>query len=56
MGMVTKKWDGIGKALFTTADTYMVSINTAAGNNTDEYGMLLLGACLTLDTIYREKR
>jgi uncharacterized protein YxjI len=56
MGMVSKKWSGLGKELFTSADNYMIQINDQAGINKDEYGMLLLGVCLALDVIYREKK
>lgn len=56
MGMVTKKWAGFGKELFTTADNYMISIDeSAAKNNKEEYGMLLLAASLAYDLVYTER-
>jgi len=52
IGSVTKKWAGIGKELFTTADNYMISINDDRPN--PEKSMLLLAAGLALDIVYKE--
>lgn len=55
MGLVTKKWAGIGKELFTSADNYIISLN-----NTDEQGpelsTLLLAAGLAVDIVFKEKK
>lgn len=55
IGTVTKKWAGLGKELFTTADNYVISINEE-----EEYGpevsMLLLAAGLAVDIIYKEHK
>jgi uncharacterized protein YxjI len=52
LGVVTKKWAGLGKELFTTADNYIISINGTpnATNNT-----LLLASGLAVDTVLKEK-
>jgi len=54
IGTVTKKWAGIGKELFTSADNYVISINE------DEYTkdaiILLLAAGLAIDIVYKENK
>lgn len=54
MGLVAKKWAGIAKELFTSADTYLVQIHEAAGADRT-MTILLLAACLAVDIIYKEK-
>jgi uncharacterized protein YxjI len=53
LGRVTKKWAGL-KELFTSADTYVISISDAAGGNR-EVAQLLLAAGLAIDTVFKEK-
>ena len=54
IGTVTKKWAGLGKELFTSADNYIISITdpSAAGADTSA---LLLAAGLAIDVVYKEK-
>jgi uncharacterized protein YxjI len=55
LGRVTKKWAGLGKELFTSADTYVIAIAegaTAARN----IAPLLLAAGIAIDTIFKEKK
>lgn len=54
LGVITKKWAGLGKELFTSADTYVISINkdTATGAGVRS---LLLAAGLAIDTVFKEK-
>ena len=53
MGSVTKKWAGIGKELFTSADNYMIDIHGEyAGNET--VAALLLAAGLAIDIVLKE--
>jgi uncharacterized protein YxjI len=54
IGLVTKKWAGIGKELFTSADNYLVSINDL-GPRQAAYGALLLAAGIAIDTVFKEK-
>jgi uncharacterized protein YxjI len=54
MGSVTKKWAGLAKELFTSADTYMVQINENTGADR-ALTTLLLAACLAVDIIYKER-
>jgi len=54
MGLVTKKWGGLAKELFTSADTYAVSIHDEAGADRDRT-ILLLAAALAIDIVYKEK-
>lgn len=55
LGIITKKWAGIGKEMFTTADNYMVSLENG-GADKRELKILLLAAALAVDTIYKEKK
>jgi uncharacterized protein YxjI len=52
LGVITKKWAGLGKELFTTADNYLISIN---GEPDPTINLLLLAAGLAVDTVYKEK-
>ena len=52
IGTITKKWAGIGKELFTSADNYMLALSQ---DPTPEKAILLLAAGLAVDTIYKEK-
>jgi uncharacterized protein YxjI len=54
IGTVTKKWAGLGKELFTSADNYIISITdpSTAGADTSA---LLLAAGLAIDVVYKEK-
>lgn len=54
LGRVTKKWAGLGKELFTTADTYVISLGDAAMGRR-EIAQLLLAAGLAIDTVFKEK-
>lgn len=54
LGRVTKKWAGLGKELFTSADTYAISISDSARGRR-EVAQLLLAAGLAIDTIYKEQ-
>jgi uncharacterized protein YxjI len=51
LGTITKKWAGIGKELFTSADNYVIALNQEA---TPAQATLLLAAGLAVDTIYKE--
>jgi len=53
LGVVTKKWAGLGKELFTTADNYMIALNDSAGATSDQ-APLLLAAGLAIDIVYKE--
>jgi len=51
MGLVTKKWAGLGKELFTSADNYIVEIKDGTSNNA-----LLVAAAIAIDTVFKEKK
>jgi hypothetical protein len=53
IGTVTKKWAGLGKELFTTADNYIISLNERTSANADA-GALLLAAGLAIDMVLKE--
>jgi len=54
IGTVTKKWAGIGKEFFTSADNYMIAINDKEINTAKS--MLLLAAGLAIDIVFKEKK
>jgi uncharacterized protein YxjI len=54
MGIVTKKWAGLGKELFTSADNYIVSIHDDLAHEPIAK-MLLLAAALAIDIVYYEE-
>lgn len=54
LGRVTKKWAGLAKELFTTADTYVIDLASSATGRKD-IAQLLLAAGLAIDTVYKEK-
>ena len=51
--MVKRKWAGIGKELFTTADTYMISIDEKESDH--KTNMMVLVAGLAIDVVFKEK-
>ena len=53
IGTVTKKWAGIGKEMFTTADTYMISIDETKSDH--KTNMMLLAAGLAIDIVFKER-
>ena len=54
IGVVTKKWAGIGKELFTTADNYMISLSQTASASPSN-AALLLAAGIAIDLVFKEK-
>ena len=52
LGRVTKKWAGIGKELFTSADTYVISLD---GPQNRAAATLLLAAGLAVDIVLKER-
>jgi uncharacterized protein YxjI len=55
LGRVTKKWGGLGKELFTSADTYVIDLDESATGR-KEVAQLLLAAGLAIDTLYKESK
>jgi len=53
LGLVTKKWAGVGRELFTSADDYLISL-TDLGQQQPDTAALLLAAGLAIDTLYKE--
>jgi uncharacterized protein YxjI len=54
LGRVTKKWAGLARELFTTADTYVIALSDSAAGRPD-VAHLLLAAGLAIDTVFKEK-
>lgn len=54
MGVITKKWAGIGKELFTSADNYIISISDTVEQK-PELSALLLAAGLAIDIVFKER-
>lgn len=52
IGTITKKWAGLGKELFTSADNYMVALHQKPD---EKDAMLLLAAGLSVDLVFKNK-
>lgn len=52
IGTITKKWAGLGKELFTSADTYAVALHAGTP---PALMPLLLAAGLAIDVVYKER-
>jgi len=52
-GHVSKKWAGLGKEMFTTADNYMLEINESVPKD-DPLRTLILGAVICIDMVLKE--
>ena len=50
---VTKKWTGLGKELFTSADNYILEISDSVPPN-NPLRQLILGAVLCIDKVLKE--
>lgn len=53
LARVTKKWAGLGKELFTTADNYVLSIADSVKPD-DEVRTLVLAAVMCIDMVLKE--
>jgi len=53
IGEISKKFEGIAKELFTSADTYLVNINDELADQ-PMAKMLLLATSIAIDTVYKE--
>ena len=53
LASVTKKWSGIGKELFTSADNYMLIINDSVPA-TDPARLLIMAAVICIDMVMKE--
>jgi uncharacterized protein YxjI len=54
LGTVTKKWAGIAKELFTSADNYVIHLADGAAPNPGTAG-LLLASGLAIDVVFKER-
>jgi uncharacterized protein YxjI len=54
LGVVTKKWAGLGKELFTTADNYVIALNETIVKDANQ-AVLLLAAGLAIDVVFNER-
>ena len=52
LGTISRKWGGLGKELFTTADSYVISLN---GEPDPALNLMLLAAGLSIDMVYKTK-
>jgi len=55
LGTIAKKWAGIGKELFTSADNYMIELVDSTRDDVRSRSMLLAGA-LAIDICFKENR
>uniref|UniRef100_UPI004048EA4F phospholipid scramblase-related protein n=1 Tax=Flavobacterium sp. TaxID=239 RepID=UPI004048EA4F len=50
---VSKKWAGIGKEFFTSADNYVLNIDNSVGAE-DPIRQLILAAIMCIDMVFKE--
>ena len=50
---VSKKWSGLGKELFTSADNYVLEISDAVGDD-ENARKLILAAVMCIDMVLKE--
>lgn len=55
IGIITKKWAGLGRELFTNADQYVISMSDSAPSGSDR-SALLLAAALAVDLVFKESQ
>ena len=53
LGSVSKKWAGLGKELFTSADNYMLSISDTVAAD-DPARLLIMAAVMCIDMVLKE--
>jgi uncharacterized protein YxjI len=53
LGHVAKKWSGLGRELFTSADNYMLEINEKVPEN-NPVRLLILAAVMCIDMVLKE--
>lgn len=53
LAKVSKKWSGLGRELFTSADNYMLSISDAVPQD-DEIRTLIMAAVMCIDMVLKE--
>ncbi|WP_046244357.1 phospholipid scramblase-related protein [Hymenobacter terrenus] len=53
IALVTKKWMGLGKELFTSADNYVISIEPTVAAN-DSIRAMIVAAALCIDMVFAE--
>ena len=53
IAIVTKKWSGIGKEMFTSADNYMLEIKDAV-DKADPLRLLIFAAVICIDMVFKE--
>lgn len=53
LGTVTKKWAGIGKEMFTSADNYVISLSPGIAAS-ESVKMLLVACGLAIDIVFKE--
>lgn len=54
IGTINKKWAGVAKEIFTSADKYNVSIDPAYPEDTNK--MLILSTAITIDMVLKEAK
>lgn len=55
LGTVSKKWAGLAKEMFTSADNYIVALNPSIQSNPG-LATLLLAAGIAIDTVFKENK
>jgi uncharacterized protein YxjI len=59
LATISKKWAGIGKELFTTADSYMIALSDSAparAHDNNDLATFVLAAGLAIDLVIKEEK
>jgi uncharacterized protein YxjI len=54
VGQITKKWSGLGKELFTSADNYVISVDPNT-STTEDFRKLVYAAGICIDMVLKER-
>ena len=54
IGTITKKWAGIAKEIFTTADKYFVNIDPSYSNMVNK--VIIISSAITIDMVLKESK
>lgn len=55
LGIITKKWAGLGQELFTSSDNYVISLNQQIERDEDLMALLIM-AGLSVDIVLKERK
>lgn len=55
LGTIAKKWGGLAKEMFTSADNYVIALNDEGATRGNGVKIMLLAAGIAIDTVFKER-